>query len=137
LREVLPTIERGTVVVGILGVPFKCPPAPHECLFLLHDYLADRGVREKVDLRLASPMPSPIPVSPTASQAILDAYDKRGISYEFGHRPEAGSGEDYFFASPLHKAPDVVQASGLTEGGADGWIHVDPRNLRTPYDGVY
>jgi len=137
LREVLPSIERGIVQVGVLGVPFKCPPAPWEAVFLLHDYFVERGVRNAIDLRIKTPMPSPIPVSPTASQAIISALDERGITYEFGHRAVPGSGEDYFIAVPLHKAPDVVQASGLTEGGADGWVKVDPTNLRTPYDGVY
>src|SRR5207247_2158109 len=33
--------------------------------------------------------------------------------------------------------PTVVEESGLTKDGIDGWVHVDPRNLRTPYDGVY
>ncbi len=137
LREVLPSIERGIVQIGVLGVPFKCPPAPWEAMFLMHDYFVERGVREAIDLRITTPMPMPIPVSPVASQAITDALDARGINYEFGHRAVPGSGEDYFIAVPLHKAPDVVQASGLTEGGADGWIHVDPTNLRTPFDGVY
>jgi len=137
LGEVLPSIERGIVQIGVLGVPFKCPPAPWEMTFLVHDYFVERGVRDAIDLRIKTPMPSPIPVSPTASSAIIAALDDRGVTYEFRHRPVPGSGEDYFIAVPLHKAPDVVQASGLTEGGTDGWVKVDPRNLRTPFDGVY
>jgi sulfide:quinone oxidoreductase len=42
-----------------------------------------------------------------------------------------------FIGIPKHRVPEVVEASGLTKDGADGWIHVDPRNLRTPFDGVY
>jgi sulfide:quinone oxidoreductase len=137
LREVLPTIERGIVEIGVLSVPFKCPPAPFEAAFLMHDYFVERGVRDSIEMRITTPMPAPIPPSPQASKAIVDALTERGISLELGHRPNPEGGQDYFIAIPVHKAPDVVQASGLTEGGTDGWVKVDPRNLRTPFDGVY
>jgi sulfide:quinone oxidoreductase len=137
LRDVLPSITRGVVQIGVLGVPFKCPPAPFEAAFLLHDYFVERGVRDAIELRIATPMPMPIPVSPSASSAIIAALDERKISYEFGHRPAPGRGEDVFIGIPVHRVPTVVQESGLTEGGTDGWIHVDPTNLCTPYDGVY
>jgi len=137
LRDVLPSITRGIVQIGVLGVPFKCPPAPFEAAFLLHDYFVSRGVRDEIDLRIATPMPMPIPVSPTASAAIIAALDERKITHEFGHRLAPGSGEGVFIGIPVHRVPAVVQESGLTEGGTDGWIKVDPTNLRTPYEGVY
>ena len=37
----------------------------------------------------------------------------------------------------MHRAPAVVAASGLTRGGTDGWIAVNPRNLATPFPNVY
>lgn len=135
LCEVLPTIIGGTVVIGILGAPFKCPPAPFEAAFLLDDYFKDRGV--SVQLRVVSPLPAPIPVSPGASSAIIGALDERGIAYEFGAAAVPGRGEDVFIAIPKHRVPSVVAESGLTEGGADGWIKVDPKTLRTPFEGVY
>jgi sulfide:quinone oxidoreductase len=73
------------------------------------------------------------------------------VTYEFGRRIERldpsrkvavyaegeERGYDTFVGIPKHRVPDVVEASGLTKDGADGWVHVDPRNLRTPFDGVY
>src|SRR5205823_5074013 len=127
---VLPSIERGHVIISILGVPFKCPPAPYEGAFLLHDYLVERGVRNEIEMQLISPMPSPIPVSPQASEAIVGALKERDIGVRFGHRVHsidpatkiATTGDeevpyDLFIGIPVHKAPGVVQASGLTEGG--------------------
>jgi hypothetical protein len=46
LREVLPSFSGGNLLIAILAVPFKCPPAPHEGALLLHGYLVDRGVRD-------------------------------------------------------------------------------------------
>ena len=41
---------------------------------------------------------------------------------------------DLFLGVPTHRAPAVVEASGMTEGG---WIAVNPKNLKTRFPGVY
>jgi sulfide:quinone oxidoreductase len=41
---------------------------------------------------------------------------------------------DLFLGIPVHRAPAVVEASGLAEGG---WIPVDPGTLATRFPGVY
>jgi sulfide:quinone oxidoreductase len=44
---------------------------------------------------------------------------------------------DLFLGVPTHRVPAVLDESGLTRGGGDGWVAVNPRTLATPYDGVY
>ena len=46
LFERLETFDGGDVLLAILGVPFKCPPAPYEAALLLHDHLVAKGVRD-------------------------------------------------------------------------------------------
>jgi sulfide:quinone oxidoreductase len=41
---------------------------------------------------------------------------------------------DLFLGVPRHRVPEVVAASGLTEGG---WIPVDRQTLQTRFPGVY
>jgi len=150
LREVLESFSGGQVVIAILGVPFKCPPAPYEGALLLHDYLVDRGVRSATRIDVISPMDSPVPVSPETSEAIVRALRERDIGYTPGRRvrgldPAGGlarlkTGDlpyDLFIGIPVHRAPAVVEQSGLTAGGNDGWVAVDPRNLATRYPNVY
>ena len=151
MREELPSISSGRVLISVLRPPYKCPPAPYEGTFLLHDMFVERGVRDAIEMHFINPMPSPIPPSPDTSKAILEGFDARSVTYDFGRRVDRlepsrkvavlADGEertyDYFVGIPKHRVPDVVEASGLTKNGADGWIHVDPRNLRTPFDGVY
>jgi sulfide:quinone oxidoreductase len=150
LRDVLPTFVGGSILIAILSVPFKCPPAPYEAAFLLHDYLEERGVRSKTHLRIISPMESPIPVSKDTSDAIIRGLDERDIEYTPGtrvrsidpHRQTAHMKAmdlpyDLFIGIPAHRVPDVVETSGLTSGGTDGWVAVDKRNLATRYEGVY
>jgi sulfide:quinone oxidoreductase len=98
-----------------------------------------------------NPMPSPLPPSPEISEAIIAGLDERGVAHEFsssvkGIDPAAKVARlgddrevpyDLFVGIPVHRVPDVVQASGLTEGGNDGWVKVDPATLETPHPGVY
>jgi sulfide:quinone oxidoreductase len=42
LRDALPGFTGGTILIGVLGQPYKCPPAPFEGAFLLHDQLVER-----------------------------------------------------------------------------------------------
>lgn len=51
------------MLIAILGVPFKCPPAPYEGALLLHDYLVEHDVRDATRIDVISPMDSPVPVS--------------------------------------------------------------------------
>jgi sulfide:quinone oxidoreductase len=148
LREVLANFQGGRVIVGVTSTPFKCPPAPSEAALLLHDFLAERGLRDRCEIALVTPMPVPIPPSPPASQAIIAAFAERGISYHPNllvrdldpQRKVAAFADgtemayDLFLGIPTHRVPEVVAASGMT---VDGWIPVDPRTLETSYPGVF
>jgi sulfide:quinone oxidoreductase len=131
-------------------VPFKCPPAPYESALLLHEYLVERGLRDASSIEVITPMDSPIPVSPAASAAIVAELAEHGIRYTPRHRvreidPVAHVAHlksetrryGLFIGIPAHRLPAVVEESGLTAGGTDGWIAVDRRTLATPYPNVY
>jgi sulfide:quinone oxidoreductase len=148
LRDVLDRFEGGRVIVGVTSTPFKCPPAPSETALLMHDHLTERGHRDRSSISLVMPLPSPVPPSPDASEALLAAFAERGIEWHprrlvRGLDPErrvalVGEGEelpyDLFLAVPVHRAPAVVLESGLA---VDGWIPVDPLTLETSFPGVF
>ncbi len=148
LRDVLASFGGGRVIVGVMSTPFKCPPAPSETALLMHDFLTERGLRDASDVALVMPLPVPIPPSPAASAALLEAFAERGISWHpnqivIALDPVrkvallADGGEmpyDLFLGVPKHRAPAVVEASGLC---VDGWIPVDPVTLETSFPGVY
>ncbi|MGW4352498.1 NAD(P)/FAD-dependent oxidoreductase [Nocardia sp. NPDC004582] len=150
LRRRLDAFAGGTILMSILSVPFKCPPAPYEGALLLHEELVRRDLRGATRMHVITPMDSPIPVSPSSNDAILAALADRDIEYASGMRVRAldpathtattRAGDlayDLFIGIPRHRVPEVVQTSGLTAGGVDGWIHVDAATLATPYPGVY
>ena len=148
LREVLADFGGGRVIVGVTSTPFKCPPAPSETALLMHDHLTDRGLRDVSDIALVMPLPVPVPPSPAASQALLVAFAERDISWH-PERLVRGTDParkvallsdgtempyDLFLGVPVHRAPAVVEASGLT---VDGWVPVDPLTLETSFPGVF
>jgi sulfide:quinone oxidoreductase len=148
LRAVLPTFSKGHAIVGVCGAPYKCPPAPSECALLLHDFLTRRGVRGQCDITMVLPLPSPVPPSPDTSKALVAAFAERDINFMPNRRVAAvDAGRrvattddgaelpyDLFLGVPKHRAPAVVEASGMAEGG---WLPVNPRTLETKYPNVY
>ena len=148
LRDVLANFPGGRVVVAVTSTPFKCPPAPSETALLLHDFLTARGVRQKSDISLVMPLGVPIPPSPDASKALLSAFAERNISWHpnqlvvglDGDRNVARLADgsemsyDLFLGVPVHRVPEVVQASGLC---VDGWVPVNSLTLETSFPGVY
>jgi len=148
LRDALADFDGGRVLVSVLGQPFKCPPAPFEGSFLLHEYFTQRGIRDSVQMSTSFPMQRPVPVTGAVAQMFRDGLAERGVE-ELPQRLVTGidpttrtaqlaSGEtlpyDLFVGIPVHRAPDVLAASGLT---VNGWVPVDQDNLRTQFPGVY
>jgi sulfide:quinone oxidoreductase len=147
-RNVLDSFGGGRVVVGVTSTPFKCPPAPSETALLVDDFLRTRGLREVSEVALVMPLPSPIPPSPAASEALLAAFAEQGIEWHpnqvvRGLDPtrrvvlvgeDAEMPYDLFLGVPRHVVPEVVAASGMC---VDGWIPVDPSTLETRFPDVY
>ena len=80
-RDALAAFSSGVVIIGVLGPFFKCPPAPNETAFMLHDDLVRRGVRDATTIYLLSSMSSPIPVSADTSATIISMLTERRIEY--------------------------------------------------------
>jgi sulfide:quinone oxidoreductase len=149
LRDVLPGFSKGHAVVGVCGAPYKCPPAPSECVLMLHDLLMSRGVREQCEITLVLPLSSPVPPSPETSRALMAAFAERGIRFMPNRRVSAVDVQrrvatlddgselawDLFLGVPKHRAPGVVRAAGMTAD--DGWVPVNPRTLETRFPNVY
>jgi sulfide:quinone oxidoreductase len=148
LRDALSDFQGGRVLVSVLGQPFKCPPAPFEGPFLLHEHFTQRGIRDAVQMTSAFPMQRPVPVTGPVSQMFRDALASRGIEELPQHRvtsidPSAhtavlATGDtlpyDLFIGIPVHRAPEPLAASGLA---VNGWVPVDQTNLRTAFPHVY
>jgi sulfide:quinone oxidoreductase len=148
VREVLPAFSKGPAIVGVSGFPYKCPPAPSECVLMLHHYLAARGVRGACEITLVIPLSSPMPASADLSAALVAAFAERGIKLLLGRSVRAlepgrktallddGTELPYalYLGVPKHQAPEPVLASGLA---GKGWVQITLRTLETRFPNVY
>ncbi len=148
LRDALTEFEGGRVLLSVLGQPFKCPPAPFEGSFLLHEYFTLRGIRESVQMSTTFPMARPVPVTGSVSQLFRDGLAARGVEElpeqlvtaidPATRTAQLKSGGalpyDLFIGIPVHRAPDILSACGLA---VNGWVPVDQTNLRTAFPGIY
>ena len=148
LRDIIPTFDEGDAIVGVLGPFYKCPAAPYECAMMLDQELSARGVRDATTIKVMTPMPMPIPISVEASELIVSGLEERGIEFHpqtvvtsldpATHRATLRDGSsvnyDLFLGVPVHRAPVVVEESGLTD---EGWIAVDHTTFATRFPNVY
>ena len=150
LRDALQTFDGGKVVVGIAGIPYRCPAAPCEGAFLIDDLLRKRGLKDRVEVSFFTPEPAPLPVAgPQIGDGVKEVFQQRDISASFGAILASVDGEskellfedgtrqafDLLVTIPRHRVSGVVRESGLT--GESGWVEADRATLATEAQGVY
>ncbi len=141
LFETLKGFEGGTIVIGVAGIPYKCPPAPVEFVFLLDDYLRARGIREKSQIKLLSPLNRAFTIEAT-SKLVQPILAERGIELTGFFNVETvdpvaktvssleGETMDYdlLVLVPPHRGQKVIEDSAL--GDERGWVPVDKNTLK-------
>jgi len=150
LAEAIRAFAGGTIAIVVARTPFKCPSAPHEVALLLDHYFRRKKIRHRVDVHLFTPEPLPMPTAGPAMGNLLKQMDESHcITVHLRHRLMAVDGGqrelvfeggqkarfDMLMSVPPHRSPPVVQEAGLT--GEAGWIPVEPRTLKTRFEGVW
>ena len=125
LRE----FQGGRVVIAV-GVPHKCPMAPLEITFMLHDWFKDRGLNDKVKLHYTYPIGRVHSLENVAKWAAPEMA-RLGITYETLFnvkevdgkakvvRSEEGSETPYdlLISIPAHRGMEVIEKNKLGAGG--------------------
>jgi sulfide:quinone oxidoreductase len=149
LAKKLRTWEGGRMVVNIMELPYKCPVAPLEFIFLADWFFHEKHLRDKVDLTLATPLPGAFTKPRAASllgstledkninlvtefyaervdpeKKVLVSYDEDEVSY------------DLLVTVPVNMGSDVIARSGL--GDELNHVPVDKHTfLSTEYDNIF
>ncbi len=134
--------EGGRLVVNITEMPIKCPVAPLEFLLLSDWYFKKKGIRNKVDLVLATPLSGAF-TKPKAKAVLGNLLESRNISIE----PEFNIGEvdnarqviksyddreipyDLLVSVPTNMGADVIGRSGM--GDDLNFLPVNKHTLRS------
>jgi len=139
---------KGGTVAMVVSIPHKCPVAPVEAVFMLHDFFKARGIRDKVKLRYHYPV-NHVHATANVARWAKPEFDKAGIEYEtlFNVREvdpvnnvvysEEGTEckYDLLIAIPPHRGMETVERNNLAPGG---WIPTDRFKLTmNGYDNVY
>ena len=78
LQKHLRTWQGGRVVLNVAEMPIKCPVAPLEFLFLADWFFHEQGIRDQVELTLATPLPGAF-TKPRASSLLGAMLDEKNI----------------------------------------------------------
>ena len=147
IHNKLKNMKSGSIAISIMGMPYKCPPAPFEASLLIDSMLREEGVRDSVQIHFYSPAPITLPAAGTEiSQQILTLINSENIVFHdsckiksveknkliFQNNEEANF--DLLLAIPPHVAHKIIYDSGLAKDG--GFIPIN-RDCKTPFENVY
>ena len=149
LADSLKCFTGGTLMILVSKLPFKCPAAPYEAALLTDYLLRQKGIRDKIEIKLFTPEGIPMKVAgPEIGEAVKEMLRKRDIAFnpnyeltsidpkkkevQFGDKKEKF---DLLAYVPPHKvSQSLAKTDLLTE---TGWVKVNPRTLETDSPEVF
>ena len=78
LHNFFKTWEGGKLVMAISEIPYKCPVAPIEFICLADAYFTKKGIRDKVELSLVTPMSGAF-TKPVATKMLSELLTEKNI----------------------------------------------------------
>ncbi|MEM4292095.1 MAG: FAD/NAD(P)-binding oxidoreductase, partial [Archaeoglobaceae archaeon] len=148
LRKEIARFKEGKVVVSVMGVPHKCPVAPIEVTFLLHDFFKIHGIRKSSEIVYTYPI-NRVFLMENVSELIQSLFMEKGIETRTFFNPIEVDAErkeivtlegerekfDLLISIPPHKGAKVIIDSEISD---DGWIPTDKYTLRVKgYDDTF
>jgi sulfide:quinone oxidoreductase len=141
LRAALDAFTGGRIVIGIAGMPYKCPPAPLEVAFLIESELRDRKLRDKATIDFCSPIGRAFTIE-SVSEMATPILEEKGIELHTFFNVEAIDperkvvqslegeelGYDLLILVPPHKGQQFLMDSGLAPAPG-GWLPTDRHTL--------
>ncbi len=132
----------GRMVLNVAEMPIKCPVAPLEFLFLADWFFTERGIRDKVEIVYATPLPGAF-TKPRASAILGDMLDRKGIHLEADYNimevdnnkqvirsyDEREIGYDLLVTIPTNMGSDAIARSNM--GDELNFVPTDKHTLRT------
>ncbi len=141
LRRALDAFTGGKILIGIAGIPYKCPPAPLEVAFLIDSELRERGLRDQTELQFLSPINRAFTIE-SVSEMAAPIFVEKGIDLQLLAGIDSIDAErkvvitdameeypyDLLICIPPHKGAQVVTDSGLAP--KSGWLPTDRYTLQ-------
>ena len=149
LQRFFKSWEGGKLVMAITELPYKCPVAPLEFVFLADAYFTEIGIRDKVDISYVTPMPGAF-TKPIATKMLsellaeknikvipdfyiehVDNEDKKLVSYDNKEIPF-----DVLTVVPMNMGDEMIERSGL--GDDMRFVPTDKETLQSKqYENIF
>ncbi|KAA3612165.1 MAG: NAD(P)/FAD-dependent oxidoreductase [Calditrichaeota bacterium] len=134
--------EGGKMVLNITEMPIKCPVAPLEFVFLADWWFTEQGIRDKVEITFATPLPGAF-TKPKASKLLGNFLDNKNIKLvpEFGiERVDSSANKiisfddkeldyDLLVTIPTNMGDELIERSDM--GDELNFIPTDPNTLQS------
>lgn len=149
LAKYLRTWRGGRLVMNVVENPIKCPVAPLEFIMLADSFFHEQGIRDRVELIYATPLPGAF-TKPIASKHLGDILERKGVRVEpefmIEHvDPDANKIVSYdereieydlLVSIPLNLGNEVIARSGM--GNELNYVEVDKHTFVSPkYPNVF
>lgn len=142
LKQFLKSWEGGKLVVAITEIPFKCPVAPLEFVFLAEAFFSEMGIRDKVDISLVTPLSGAF-TKPLATKMLSQLLTEKNIKVVTDFYIEKVDNEkntlvsydeqevpfDLLTIVPMNMGAELVSRSGL--GDDMNYIPTDKHTLQS------
>jgi len=141
LQRHFKTWQGGKLVMAIAELPYKCPVAPLEFVFLAEEFFTKKGIRDKVDITIVTPM-SGVFTKPIATKMLSELLVEKNINVVADFYIEKVDNEKKMLVSyderevpfdtltivPVNMGDDMVERSGL--GDDLNFVFTDKHTLQ-------
>jgi sulfide:quinone oxidoreductase len=141
LHAALEEFLGGRIVVGVGGIPHKCPVAPLEFTFLLDEFLTRRHLREQTEITYTYPLGRVFTIE-TVAEVVQPLLEQRDITIETFFNLEEVLPEqklarslegtelpyDLLIMTPPHRGAKFLQGHPIAD--AQGWVKTDRATLQ-------
>jgi sulfide:quinone oxidoreductase len=149
LQKRLKEFNGGKLVMNIAELPFKCPVAPIEFVFLADWYLKNRGIRHKSEIELVTPLPMAF-TKPKAAAVFTESAREKNIRITTSFELNMVNGRERYIESvqgdkvsydtlvivPTTVGDNVIGNSGMDDG--IGYVPTHQNTLKAlKHDGIY
>jgi sulfide:quinone oxidoreductase len=149
LNKKLRTWEGGKLVVAIPELPYKCPVAPLEFVFLAEAYFTEKGIRDKVDITYVTLMSGAF-TRPIASKMLGELLEEKNINAVTDFYTERVDDEkkqlvsydertvdfDILTIVPVNKGSKIIENSEM--GDDMGFVPTDKHTLKSEkWDNIF
>lgn len=149
IKQKIGSLESGKIAISIMGMPYKCPPAPYEASLIINSMLQKMDKRDSIQIDVYSPAPITLPAAgPQVSQQVLDMITAQNIHFHGSCKVRSVQQNklifednndqadfDLLLAVPPHVAPPIIYESGLTQQKQE-FIRIG-RDCQTKFEDVY